>query len=166
MQELASLADSDRKIALDRLEQQRTRMKTRKIIRAAIPLAIAVAGSLLFAAETPEDEARKSAQEWLSLVDAEKFAESWEDAAQYFNAAISQEQWGRSLEALRKPLGSLVSRKLLSAKYTRSLPGAPDGEYVVLQYQTSFANKKDAVETVTPMRDKDGQWRVSGYYIK
>jgi hypothetical protein len=37
---------------------------------------------------------------------------------------------------------------------------------VVLQYQTSFANKKDAVETVTPMRDKDGQWRVSGYYIK
>jgi hypothetical protein len=106
------------------------------------------------------------AEVWLSLVDAQKFAESWKDAAQYFRAAISQEQWQRSLQAVRKPLGSLVSRKLLSAKYARSLPGAPDGEYVVLQYQTSFANKKDAAERVTPMRDKDGQWRVSGYYIK
>ena len=47
-----------------------------------------------------------------------------------------------------------------------SLPGAPDGEYVVLQFDTSFANKKEAVETVTPMLDKDGKWKVSGYYIK
>lgn len=47
-----------------------------------------------------------------------------------------------------------------------SLPGAPDGKYVVIQYDTSFENKKAAVETVTPMLDKDGKWRVSGYYIK
>jgi hypothetical protein len=26
--------------------------------------------------------------------------------------------------------------------------------------------KKTAIETVTPMQDKDGAWRVSGYYIK
>jgi hypothetical protein len=32
--------------------------------------------------------------------------------------------------------------------------------------QTSFENKKAAVETVTPMMDKDGIRRVSGYYIK
>ena len=40
------------------------------------------------------------------------------------------------------------------------------GEYVVIQFETSFENKKAAVETVTPMMDKDGIWRVSGYYIK
>jgi ribosomal protein S17E len=40
------------------------------------------------------------------------------------------------------------------------------GEYVVIQFETSFENKKTAVETVTPMMDKDGIWRVSGYYIK
>ena len=60
----------------------------------------------------------------------------------------------------------LISRKLNSAKYTKSVPGAPDGEYVILQFSTSFANKKEAVETVTPMLDKDGKWKVSGYYIK
>ncbi|MDL1980609.1 MAG: DUF4019 domain-containing protein [Deltaproteobacteria bacterium] len=26
--------------------------------------------------------------------------------------------------------------------------------------------KKSAIETVTPMMEKDGQWRVSGYFIR
>ena len=34
------------------------------------------------------------------------------------------------------------------------------------KYVYSFGNKKAAVETITPMLDKDGKWRVSGYYIK
>jgi hypothetical protein len=46
------------------------------------------------------------------------------------------------------------------------LPAAPDGNYVVLKYDTSFENKKSATETIAPMLDKDGKWRVSGYYIK
>ena len=50
--------------------------------------------------------------------------------------------------------------------YTTNLPGAPDGEYVVIQYKTSFQNKASAIETVTPMRDPDGVYRVSGYYIR
>jgi len=35
-----------------------------------------------------------------------------------------------------------------------------------MQFDTSFANKKAAIETVTPMLDTDGTWRVAGYYIK
>lgn len=66
----------------------------------------------------------------------------------------------------RKPLGAVLSRTFKLAKYSTSLPGAPDGQYVVIQYDTSFENKKSAVETITPMLDRDGQWRVSGYFIK
>ena len=44
--------------------------------------------------------------------------------------------------------------------------GAPDGEYVVIQFSASFAHKKSALETITPMLEKDGKWRVSGYYMK
>jgi Protein of unknown function (DUF4019) len=64
----------------------------------------------------PENEAQKSAEQWLSLIDAGKFAESRTIAAEYFQAAVSQEQWERSLQAIRQPLGDLVSRKLKSAK--------------------------------------------------
>jgi hypothetical protein len=45
------------------------------------------------------------------------------------------------------------------------LPGAPEGEYVVIQYETQFEHKAGAIETVTPLREKDGSWRVSGYFI-
>jgi hypothetical protein len=36
----------------------------------------------------------------------------------------------------------------------------------VLQYQTKVRGGKTAVETVTPTRDKDGRWRVAGYYVR
>jgi len=87
-------------------------------------------------------------------------------AAALFRNAIKPEQWEQSMQAVREPLGKLLSRKVLNKAYKSSLPGAPDGEYVVIQFETSFENKKSAVETVTPMMDKDGIWRVSGYYIK
>jgi hypothetical protein len=139
-----------------------------KYITLAIALltTIAVSGDLPSAAAKPEEKALISAEQWLSLVDTGKYAESWKAAAAYFQAAVTQEQWERSMGAVRKPLGNLVSRKLKNAKYTKSVPGAPDGEYVILQFNTSFGNKKEAVETVTPMLDKEGQWKVFGYYIK
>jgi hypothetical protein len=46
------------------------------------------------------------------------------------------------------------------------MPGAPDGDYVVMQFDTRFANKQAAVETVTFMQEKHGTWKAVGYYIK
>ncbi len=40
-----------------------------------------------------------------------------------------------------------------------------DGQYVVV-YESSFEHKKSAIEAVTPSLDKDGQWKVSGYFIR
>ena len=107
-----------------------------------------------------------AAEKWLIVIDGGRYAESWKEAAEYFKGAVKQEQWEQSLLAVRKPLGKLISRKLKNKSYTTSLPGAPDGEYVIIQFDTSFENKKSAIETVTPMMDKDRKWRVSGYFIK
>ena len=103
---------------------------------------------------------------WLALVDAGQYDESWQESARLFKAAITTQQWRASMGAYRKPLGRLITRTLKSKTYATSLPGAPDGEYVVIQYATVFENKKSAIETITPMLDGDGKWRVSGYYIK
>ncbi len=118
------------------------------------------------AQQTPEDLAQRSAESWLALVDDGKYGESWDQAATIFKGAVTKADWQSKVGAVRGPLGKLVSRKLKSAQYTKTLPGAPDGEYVVLHYDSSFEHKQSAVETVVPMLDKDGQWRVSGYFIK
>jgi hypothetical protein len=111
-------------------------------------------------------EAVKAAESWLALVDTGEYGKSWDQSAELFKAALTREKWVQALEGTRKPLGDLVSRKVKSKQHATSLPGAPDGEYVVVQFSTSFTKKKAAIETVTPMRDPDGVWRVSGYYIK
>lgn len=113
-----------------------------------------------------EKAADAAARQWLERVDKGQYGESWDDAASVFRGAITREAWTTAVKGVREPLGAVASREPKSAKYTTSLPGAPDGEYVVIQYNASFANKKSAVETITPMKEPDGSWRVSGYFIK
>ena len=123
-------------------------------------------GTALAEQATAEKAALDAAEAWLKLVDEGNYTESWNEASGYFKNAITREQWEQTVQGVRGPLGKTVSRTLKSMKYTTTLPGAPDGAYVVIQFDSSFTNKKTAVETITPMLDKDGMWRVSGYYIK
>ena len=123
-------------------------------------------GSAVQAQQKAEQLAQQSSDAWLVLVDSGKYADSWQEASQLFKAAVTKEQWQSALRGSRDPLGKLLSRKVKSATYTKTLPGAPDGEYVVIQYESSFEHKQSAVETITPTLDKDGKWRVSGYFIK
>jgi len=127
---------------------------------------VLIAGISIAAGPGKEKAAVVAAEKWLAIVDAGNYADSWKEAAGYFKAAVSQEKWEQSLQAVRTPLGKIISRKVKTKNYQTTLPGAPDGEYVIIQFQTSFQNKKSAIETVTPMLDKDGHWRVSGYFIK
>jgi hypothetical protein len=113
-----------------------------------------------------EEAALSAAGKWLTMVDEGKYSESWRAAASYFRSAVKQEQWEEMLKAHRPQLGKVVARNVETKAYKTSLPGAPDGEYVVIQFETSFQNKKRAIETVTSMLDTDGKWRVAGYYIK
>jgi Protein of unknown function (DUF4019) len=141
---------------------------TRKRLMASVLSSIVFLGvsSLAHAQQKPEQLAQQAAGDWLALVDSGKHADSWQEASSIFKAHVSKEQWQSVVRAAREPLGKMLSRKLKSATYTKTLPGVPDGEYVVIQYGSSFEHKQSAVETVTPMLDKDGKWRVSGYYIK
>ncbi|WP_299312333.1 DUF4019 domain-containing protein [uncultured Halomonas sp.] len=111
-------------------------------------------------------QAEIAALQWLKLTDSADYSATWEQSAGLFKAAVSKESWESAIRSVRAPLGAVQSRKLKSAQFTRTLAGAPDGEYVVIQFETQFAHKSAAVETVTSLKEKDGSWRVSGYFIK
>jgi len=112
------------------------------------------------------EEAQNSAIKWLALIDTGQHPESWDHAAELFRSSIGKSEWQKTIFSVRETFGAVKHRKLKTSTYTKTLPGAPDGEYVVLQFDTRFENKSRAIETVTPMREKDGSWKVSGYYIK
>ena len=139
--------------------------------RKSVSLVLIVLSSLIFtgaleANEVAEKAAISAAEAWVSLVDEGNYGESWDQTAGLFKAAVVKEQWQTVVKGVRVPLGKVLARKLKSKQYTKTLPGAPDGEYVVIQYETVFEKKQSAIETITPMLDKDGLWRVSGYYIQ
>ena len=119
-----------------------------------------------YAQDKPEVQAQKGAESWLALVDSGKYAESWDEASTLFKGQVTKEKWVEMLKPVRDPLGKVQSRKLSSAEYKKDPPNAPAGEYVTIQFAASFENLKSATETVALALDKDGRWRVAGYFIK
>jgi hypothetical protein len=131
----------------------------------AIVLGIGLAGSPAWGDKKAEKAAVKAAVAWLKLVDAGKYDESWDQASTMIQKAVKKPEWAKKMKAVHGMFGKLASRKLASKKFHTSLPGAPDGKYVVIVYKSSFKKKKKAVETITPKLE-GGKWRVSGYFIK
>lgn len=110
--------------------------------------------------------AEKAARSWLALVDQGAYGSSWQQASSFFRSKVSQADWEKALQQVRVPLGAAGSRTQMGSIYQTDVPNAPKGEYVVLQYKTEMASGGSVIETVTPMLDKDGKWRVSGYFVK
>lgn len=131
-----------------------------------LPLMFVPPSAVVHAQQKPEDLAQKPAEAWLALCDTGKYAESWNEASQFFKSKVTKDQWIDMLQTTRNPLGTLNSQKLDAAKYKKNPPNAPEGEYVILTFDTSFERLSNAIETVSMTLDKDGQWRAAGYYIK
>jgi hypothetical protein len=143
---------------------------SRSLCGAAVVAALLGLAAPAWAAEKPapkpEDLAQAAAESWLKLVDQGDYDASWEQAARMFKASVTKAQWAQACAAARGPLGKLLSRKVKSRTFADSLPGAPPGKYVVIQFEATYAARASAVETVTPMLDPDGAWRVSGYFVR
>lgn len=132
----------------------------------SIVLVLLVALAIPSYAETESEKAaQKTAEQWLGLVDAGNYDESWNQAAEVFQQHVTKEAWNHDVSAVRGQTGKLKSRKLKSAKSTDSLPNAPAGKYIILQYDSSF-NAGPAIETVVLMEQKDNSWKVTGYFVK
>ena len=115
----------------------------------------------------PENEdGIETAKVWLEFVDSQRYTASWQTAAPVFKAAVTKDQWEKTIKTVRDPLGALLERRLFHDRFTSTLPGMPDGEYLVLRFVTAFQHKQSAVETVSLMKDDHDTWRVAGYFIK
>ena len=121
---------------------------------------------LPLSAQEKEKAATDAAAQWLALIDSGQYGESWFQASSDFRGAASKEQWIHALNTVRTPLGKLVSRQLKSATYTTKLPNVHPGEYVVIQYDTSYEKATGMIETLVMMQEKNGSWNANGYFIK
>lgn len=112
-------------------------------------------------AETPDTEVVDTAQHWLALLDQSRWDESYRATGASFRKLNTLQTWTAASEKARAPLGAMISRTFVSQE---NLPAPPAG-YEVTKFRTRFANKAEALETVSLARE-DGRWRVAGVTIE
>ena len=135
----------------------------RRIAIAVLALAPAGAWAQSDLDSTPALEAART---WLATLDAGRYGASWEDAAPALQESMTRVQWETGLEAKRAPLGVVIVRKIRQATCARGVPADPAAEVCVLQYDTRFENRPLSTELVTPVRGRDGTWRVAAYALR
>lgn len=109
--------------------------------------------------------AQRQALGFLNYLDQGRFADSYAYTGMLIRAQLDRDAFTAQIQKTRAGTGALQSRELIDASYTTTVSGAPEGQYVVLHYHASFANRPDAVETLYLTLAK-GYWRVVGYNIK
>lgn len=104
---------------------------------------------------------------WVERIDGEQYREAYEETASLAKSKATVEQWLKSMNDFRKPLGAVVSREVraLQINEGKSLPGLPDAEYRIVQFETVFEKKSQAVETAVFIKE-GGNWKPAGYFVR
>jgi hypothetical protein len=105
------------------------------------------------ATPAPDDRARA----WLVLVDDKNYTQSWTQSGAAFKNRQKADAWAKDELAKREPLGAVASRGLKSIDLSRNT-------VAVIRYDTVFAHKASAVETVT-LAFENGSWVVTDYSV-
>ena len=110
-------------------------------------------------ADAPQAEVVDTARRWLALLDQSRWDESYQATASAFHQLNTPQVWAAASERVRAPLGAMLSRTFVSDEQVPT----PEG-YQMVKFRTRFANKAEAVETVTLDRENGG-WRVTGVTV-
>jgi hypothetical protein len=99
----------------------------------------------------PDDRARQ----WLTLLDDGNYAQAYAEAAP---ALRKDDGWTEKAAAARAPLGAMSRRDLKAVDLARP-------HTAVVRYDSVFAHKAAAVETVT-LTFANGGWSVAAYGVQ
>ena len=111
-------------------------------------------------------EAKQVVDAFLIQVDNGQFGESWDGASPLFKANVSRPEWVRKMTCLDPLMGHVTQRTVKSAETRTSIPGAPDGKYLLIVLQSVFEHKEKAMETIILRWDEVSRWTVSGYFLR
>ncbi len=112
--------------------------------------------------EAKEAAAAQNAEAWLKLLDSGDYGKAWDQCGALFRDRVTRQQWVEGLPKDRAALGKLNSRKLEGIAYRTSMPGAPEGEYVMTRFFAEY-EKNPKVEEIVSLMYVDGAWKPIGY---
>ena len=149
------------------------------LIGGLLMLAIAIAAALTLTSTASHESAEReveaqfeefsdtesTALAWVQLIDAGDYAQSWAEAGPTFRSSVTADLWATQAGAVREPLGDTITRTVKSVDERETLPGAPEGPFRIVTFDTDFGSASGSTETVV-LRQAGGEWGVVGYFIR
>ena len=107
----------------------------------------------------------EAAKKWLELLDTDKAGLAWDNASKQLKSVVKRDQFVAQMRGVRKPLGKLQSREAVKFGRANELPGAPAGDYALIEFEAKYKNGKLAEQVVWSIEEGD-IWRVAGYFYR
>ncbi|MDQ0086119.1 hypothetical protein J2W35_006500 [Variovorax boronicumulans] len=106
--------------------------------------------------------------EVVAQVDSGRLGDLWNAASPVTRQTVPKAQFIEGLAEARKPLGAPSSRMwmMLARQQVGTEKGVMGGQYMSIEYQTSFAKGVIKRELVSFRLDEDKIWRFSGYLVR
>lgn len=98
------------------------------------------------------------------MVDDKNYTDAYKQMSAAAQGKVSADAWTQKLSTTRDPLGAMATRNIKDVKLTKTRAGMRDGHYATVRFDTSFAHKASAIETVVLTSEKGG-WSVIGYFL-
>ena len=106
--------------------------------------------------ESERVKVQKFAEDWLNLIYAGRFDESWSQLSKGLQRRYTKENWAEMMRSSLTGLGTLTSRKL-RLNYSVGTAGL-----VTLDFDVTFAKSPLKTETVV-LDSSEGEWHVFSY---
>jgi hypothetical protein len=113
-----------------------------------------------------DKESIEAGKRWLELLDADQAGAAWDSASKQLRSIVKRDKFIADVRSVRKPLGKLASRTPLKFARAHELPGAPAGDYALIEFEAKFANGKRLTEQLVWSAESGDTWRVAGYYYR
>ena len=101
----------------------------------------------------------------LERLDAGDYAAVHAAASPFLKEQVPHDEWLAEVQALRDPLGAHASRAVGTTTYVSNPWGAPEGEYVIVSYDSHWQNGS-IHENLSMQRQPNGAWALAGYHAQ
>jgi hypothetical protein len=112
-------------------------------------------------------EAINAAEEWLRIIDSGDYELGWREVSAFVRDQSTVDRWTAQLAEMLTSSGARETRIFLSAKRPSVVSsGLPAGEYVMVNYQSAYANVSPAAEVLVVHDEGERRWRVISYVVQ
>jgi len=100
---------------------------------------------------------------WLALIDGGNAGAAWDLSSKQLKSSVTRDAFIKGMRDARKSLGKLETRTAERFARSHQLPGAPEGDYAIIDYTARFAQGKKLQERLVWSIEEGDIWRVAGY---